>query len=185
MMAEHMGPVFCHLDGCNMDDDFPFSFHPTRQQWEEERREWEEFNRRLDAERNRQEDDMPRHDEPESSSVWQRSFSNPDEQHEPPSIRLFGIGSHVAELAVDLNASPHTASFARSLNRHFGNLRAAIGDSSPALVEPVVQRFCEELHSVTEARADLADKCADLERQLNELAARLSLDEDWHGDLPF
>jgi hypothetical protein len=37
-------PTFWHLDGCNMDDDFPFSFCCTREEWEEERREWAGFN---------------------------------------------------------------------------------------------------------------------------------------------
>ena len=30
MMAEDLGPYFWHLDGCNMDDQFAFSFHPDR-----------------------------------------------------------------------------------------------------------------------------------------------------------
>jgi hypothetical protein len=31
------GPGFWHLDGCNMDDDFAFSFCSTREEWEAER----------------------------------------------------------------------------------------------------------------------------------------------------
>ncbi len=30
------GPGFWHLDGCNMDQDFAFSFCPTQEEWEEE-----------------------------------------------------------------------------------------------------------------------------------------------------
>ena len=190
MMAEEMGPTFWHLDGCNMDDDFPFSFHPTREEWEEERRDWEDFNRRFEEEQKRREaglpeDDTARNGEAESPSVWARSLSHRAARDEPPSITLFGIGCHVAELGEDLKASPDTASLAHDLNRHFGNLRAAIGDPAPALVEPVVERFCDELHAVTEIRSDLAEKCADLERQLNEFAARLSAGGDWDDDLPF
>ena len=75
-----------------------------------------------------------------------------------------------------------------SLNRHFGNLRTALQDAGPALVGPVVERFCEELRAVSDARADLSAKCADLERQLREFAARLSGEEepfDWEDDIPF
>jgi len=45
-MAEDMDshPVFSHLDGSHMEYDFPFSFHLTREEWEEEKREWERFN---------------------------------------------------------------------------------------------------------------------------------------------
>ncbi|MHC4178775.1 MAG: hypothetical protein ACYSWU_14790 [Planctomycetota bacterium] len=64
-------------------------------------------------------------------------------------------------------------------------MRAAIGDPSAALVEPVVQRFCEELQSVSAARPDLGEKCTDLERQLNEFATQLSAEEDREDDLPF
>jgi hypothetical protein len=49
-MAEGSAPTFWHLDGCNMDDDFPFSFCATRDEWEQEQRNqeqfMEEFNRR-------------------------------------------------------------------------------------------------------------------------------------------
>lgn len=51
MLAELPGPVFWHLDGCNMDDDFAFDiYHRTRDEWDEDQLEWEAFNRRFDAE---------------------------------------------------------------------------------------------------------------------------------------
>ena len=191
MMAEDMGPAFWHLDGCNMDMDFPFSFHPTRREWEKERAQWEDFNRRFEEkERKRREAGVPDEappwdDHEESPSPWCRSISNPDAGSEPPSIALFGIGSHVAELGVDLKDSPETAPLAPRLNGQFGNLRAAISDPAPALVEPVVERFCEELDSVSEARPDLAAKCADLQRQLHQFAARVSDEPEWDEDIPF
>ena len=42
MMADQSAPVILHLDGCNRDDDFAFSFHSTRAEWEEEQRYWHE-----------------------------------------------------------------------------------------------------------------------------------------------
>jgi hypothetical protein len=51
-----MGVGFWHLDGCNMDDDFAFSFFKTRQEWESENRRREEFDKEFDrkwAERKR------------------------------------------------------------------------------------------------------------------------------------
>jgi hypothetical protein len=51
---EGMGPGFWHLDGCNMDEGFAFSFHRTREEWEEEERRrielYEEFNRKWASE---------------------------------------------------------------------------------------------------------------------------------------
>jgi hypothetical protein len=37
-------PYFWHLDGSAMDDQFEFSFHKTKEDWEAERREWAEFS---------------------------------------------------------------------------------------------------------------------------------------------
>ncbi|MGA2262833.1 MAG: hypothetical protein ABSH28_15540 [Acidobacteriota bacterium] len=48
-MREEPMPTFCHLDGCNMDYDFPFSFYRTSDEWEEEelllKQFSDEFNR--------------------------------------------------------------------------------------------------------------------------------------------
>jgi len=43
------GPTFWHLDGCNMvlEDNWIFSFHQTKEEWEAEQREWEERDRRI------------------------------------------------------------------------------------------------------------------------------------------
>jgi hypothetical protein len=52
-MAEDIeGPYFWHLDGSAMDDQFEFSFHKTKEEFEAERREWEEMSRRSHAEEN-------------------------------------------------------------------------------------------------------------------------------------
>jgi hypothetical protein len=53
MSAEtEFGPMFWHLDGSDMDleDNWVFSFHPTRESWEAERREWEERSRKYSEE---------------------------------------------------------------------------------------------------------------------------------------
>lgn len=43
------GPTFWHLDGSSMDleDNWVFSFHRIRQEWEAEQREWQEFNQKF------------------------------------------------------------------------------------------------------------------------------------------
>ncbi len=196
MLAEDskFGPMFWHLDGANMDDDYPFSSHRSREAWEEEQRRWEEHRRKFEEEWNREQAwreasvEAGAADAPAADGVWTRTFSGNDPGSEPLSIQVFGIGAHVAELGVDLKESSATRPYMESLNRHFGNLRAALQDAGPALVGPVVERFCEELRAISDARADLSAKCADLERQLREFAARLSGEEepfDWENDIPF
>ena len=182
MLADSPQPMFWHLDGCNMDDDFPFSMYcRTRQEWEEEQREQEEFHRKFDEEWKQRQagspDASPRGEEAGSPSIWTKSYSNPDARGSSPFIRLFGIGCHVAELGSDLKTLPDTRALVESLNRQFGNLQAALEDPSASLLESVAERFCQELAAAAEAHPDLAEKCADLERQLREFAADVSGDE--------
>jgi hypothetical protein len=48
-MAEDFDtPTFWHLDGCNMDDRFEFSFYKSRAEFEAERKRWEEFNQEFE-----------------------------------------------------------------------------------------------------------------------------------------
>ena len=48
MAEDFETPVFWHLDGCNMDEGFEFSFHKTREEFAEEERRREEFNREFE-----------------------------------------------------------------------------------------------------------------------------------------
>src|SRR6185436_4466545 len=43
-----MGVGFWHLDGCNMDDAFAFSFYKTREEWEAENQRREQFSKEWD-----------------------------------------------------------------------------------------------------------------------------------------
>ena len=187
MLGESVGPVFWHLDGCNMDNDFPFSIYQrTRQQWKAEQRDYEEFNRKFEEEEKCRQavlkNELPGTDPSDCPSIWTRSLSNSDAGKDGPWVRLFGIGCHLAELTTDLKDPPGTEAFVESLGRCFGNLRAAVEDPSSSLVEPVIDRFCEELGAAAESRLDLAAKCADLEDQLREFATIVSGEE---GDIPF
>ncbi len=182
MLADSPQPMFWHLDGCNMDDDFPFSMYcRTRPEWEKEQREQEEFHRKFDEEWKQRQagspDASPWDEEAGSPSIWTKSYSNPEAPGSSPFIRLFGIGCHVAELGSDLKTLPDTRALVESLNRQFGNLQAALEDPSASLLESVAERFCQELAAAAEAHPDLAEKCADLERQLREFAADVSGDE--------
>jgi hypothetical protein len=72
MQADMPGPVFWHLDGCNMDPDFAFSFERTREEWEAEERRREDFTREFEqrqAERKRLGLTGP------ATDPWQSSFA--------------------------------------------------------------------------------------------------------------
>jgi hypothetical protein len=186
MLAESAGPVFCHLDGCNTDIDFPFSWHTTREEWEKEQREWAELDRKFDESEQVEgggPPDTPGHGN--GSSVWQQSASNTDPRTTSPLIVLFGLACHVAELEQDLKTLSDTPDLAGSVNHYFGNLRNVIDTPSPELIEPVVARFCEQLQIVGDTHPQLSEKCLDLQRQSRELAVRFSEAFEPDDELPF
>jgi hypothetical protein len=49
-MAQDSTPYFWHLDGCNMDDQFEFSFFQTRAEWDADRLRQEAFHQEMDRE---------------------------------------------------------------------------------------------------------------------------------------
>jgi hypothetical protein len=188
MMAESMGPGFWHLDGCNMDFDFPFSWHLTLEEWEREQREWADFSREFDEK-------MPREDAGSGgkerfgqgavASPWQQSGTSTDLRADPPPMVLFGLACRVAELEQSLKSLPDAGKLVGSVNRHFSNLRDVVDDPSPELIEPVVERFCEQLQSVCDGQPELSEKCADLQRQSREFAAQFSEDCEPEDDVPY
>jgi hypothetical protein len=178
MMAELPGPMFWHLDGCNMDDDFAFSFHPTREEWEAERREWEEFNRRF-------KEQEPSRQAEKSSSPWRTSYMDPEAARTSISMKLFGLGAHLAELTQDLKDARAAPETIEALNRDFGNLRETAQDPGAALVGAVIAKMGNTLGLIAEVHPTLADKCLDLENQLATFAY-LPEDKPWEDeDLPF
>lgn len=177
MSADGLGLGFWHLDGCNMDDEFAFSDFRTREEWEEQQREFEEMSRHFDAKRETEkelqvENPGPGYTHPDS--VWQRSFSAAEAGDEPLELRLFAIGSHLAEIIADLKRPPEDRPLIEALKRHFGNLRevARSGEllQAAALIEPVVERFCETLAEVAAAHTDLTRRSTALENHLRRFA---------------
>jgi hypothetical protein len=107
LQAEMPGPMFWHLDGCNMDDDFAFAFsHDSFEDWKQDRLAWDEFNRRFDAvwsEKMRLEVEYPDGGYEDPDLAWERSFRPTDDAWEKIlAVRLFAIGSGLSELIVDL-----------------------------------------------------------------------------------
>jgi hypothetical protein len=59
MAADFNTPMFWHLDGCNMDEGFVFSYNKTLEEYENEQKEWEEFNRKFEEDRKAGKYDKP------------------------------------------------------------------------------------------------------------------------------
>lgn len=172
MAADMPGPAFWHLDGSAMDDDFAFDlYHRTREEWEAERRQWDEHAKRFEAEwAERQRRDAASSDG--RDAVWSSSFVAAD-AGAPLTVRLFGIGCHVAELVNNLrdqNGGEKLQPLIEQLNRDFGNFRELVQNAEPAtaaaLLTPVTDRFAETLAAVASIRPDLAPQCDSLTGEL-------------------
>jgi hypothetical protein len=203
MAADMPGPMFWHLDGSAMDDDFAFDTrHRTRAEWEEEQRRWEEHSRRFNAEyaeRERLGLSGSLSCAPDPENVWSRSFIVADTANVPVGIRVFGIGCHLAELIVGLRAGAERETTPREaqqhidqLNRHFGNLRELLNSNdislAASLIDPVLDRFAESLAMVAMARPDLALQCDVLTsavKQLLELPPPVPDGDSGDTDIPF
>ncbi len=171
MMADLPGLMFWHLDGCNMDEGFAFSYLRTREEWETEQREWEEHDRRFDEEQAAKDElgvMYPDDERVDADSPWSYSVQKPENESVP--LRLFAIGSELAKIVVELKQTPEDRPSIEALKRDFGNLRevAQSGDLSlaAALIEPVLDRFCETLNGVAASHEQLTKRCADLSRRL-------------------
>jgi hypothetical protein len=187
MMADMPGEYFWGLDGSGMDDDFAFSIWcPTREEWDAEQRRYEEFNRKFkeeEAERKRLGvDEAPGGGYASPDYVWERSFVS-SSGHDFPAMRIFAIGSNLAELIVDLKEPSENRPLIDQLNRDFANLRevSQSAETGDALVEPVINRFCETLDAVAAARTDLQEKCSDLQARLRRFVEPPSEDDPEAG----
>lgn len=194
MMAEMPGPVFWHLDGCNMDDEFVFSiYHRTQEEWDAEQQKWAEHSRRFDAEceeRKRMGIEGSEYSTPDPESVWACSVSVGDDADVPLGIRLFGIGCRLAELFCDIredisDAGEKGAQFQiDQLNGDFGNMREILlrAESSiaEAMIQPIIDRFSDSLAALAVSRPHLSEKCASLTESLAAFLNPRPEEPDWN-----
>lgn len=185
MMADGFGPMFWHLDGCNMDDEFAFSWFRTREEWEEQQREYEEMSRHFDAKRATEKElqvEKPGEGYVDPDTVWRQSFSAADAGDEPLELRLFAVGSHLAEIIADLKRPPKDRLLIEALKRDFGNLREVarsreLSDAA-AMLEPVIERFCDTLADVAASHDDLVRRTTALASHLRRFAEPPSATDD-------
>ncbi len=177
MQADMPGIGFWFLDGCNMDDDFAFSDYRTREEWDKEQRDREEFDRRYEAEQaecDRLGVKFPKDGWGNPDYVWEESFTTSGTTGDSPGmtilLRLFSIGSQLAELIVALKEPPEDRASIDRLNRDFGNLREIAQSDDyatvEALIEPVLERFRESLGEVAAARPALEERAVELQNRL-------------------
>ena len=180
MQAEQPGPVFWWIDGCNMDEDFAFSFHRTFEQWEEEQRQFAEFSKQPTSAGTRKESEPEKMDRLPGEFLYDDDPGNTSELFAPvdpaelsTTIKLFKIGAPLAELIAALKQSPENRTMIDRLNRNFGNLRevaaSAADDQAAALLEPVLNGFLESLADLLAAQPALERRVAALQGHITQL----------------
>jgi hypothetical protein len=184
MLADMPGPMFWHLDGSGMDDDFAFDLRcRTREEWEAEQRSWEEHCQRFNAEqaeRRRLGLSGPGFAAAGGPSDGSSSVVEAHASDVPLGARLFGTAARLAELIVAIriagdgpSAPTEPQRLIDQLNRDFGNLRDILQTTEPslaeALLQPGIDRFAESLADVATACRGLSVKCESLTNELSTL----------------
>jgi hypothetical protein len=180
MEAEFGEISFWHLDGSHMDNEFAFSlWRETYEEWEAEQQEWEEHHRHFDAkwkEIERLGVKYPGEGYADPDFVWRTSFSSEHCRADHLKLRLFTVGSHLADLIVDMkDANDSSAETGESeagsdltnrLRSSFAGLKAGVENPEPGeaatLLRPVLDDFLRILETAAQACPEVAIQCVEL-----------------------
>lgn len=177
MMADGMfGVGFIGIDGhhLELDNEFAFSIHETREAWEEQQLGYSEFDEETDCEQTESEASL---EEDPFSSVWSGIG---DDLPIPGDCNGFlKIAFMVSELvaALQIMNAPHEE--IKMLNQAFADYRRSDDERRPQSV----LHFKEILQTVGDQYPDLISKSADLQSRLDE-AARAVFHTDNDLDFP-
>jgi hypothetical protein len=187
MQSGMFGVGFTSLDGhhLDLDDEFAFSTHALREDWEREQREFEErsaeFNRKW-AER---EAKIAAGEivEDEFASAW----SDPMTEGAIPGDPLghLKLSFRLAEIIGDLECVSAPNEIIKALNMSFRDYREAISDQR----EAAKQSLFRHLETTGERFPDLLTKVVDFQAQVDELERGIefstNVDDDIDSDFPF
>ena len=155
------GTAFSFLDGhhLDLDDEFAFSVHETREAWEEQQREYAEWSRRMDEERSPKAappaaDDFP--------SVW--SGVAPDDPLPGDAGGVLGLAFRLSELVADLKFRDAQPGPVSALNERFRAFRDAAPDDRSA----AAAALREAVESLSSDHPDLRGKLSDFQSRLDE-----------------
>jgi hypothetical protein len=174
MMADGMfGPGFAHLDGhhLDLDDEFAFSMHETREAWEEQQREFAEMSARIDremAERKAAGDKEP----DEFASAWSGQVSDDPLPGDPQGhMKLAFL---LAEIVGTLQSAGAPHDDIKQLNTRFTDFR----HSDPADLPTSGKQLSDHLEELAQRYPDLVSRVADLQSRIDEQIRCPAFDDD-------
>lgn len=175
------GPSIAHYDGhsLDIDDEFAFSIHATREAWEAQQREWEEMNARIEADRRRREE-LGETAEEQFSSVW-RGGGISEEGIPGDTFGHLGMAFLVADLVGSLQSADAEQGDVDALNAAFREYRTA---SLPNEVISSAESFKQTLEQLAAKHEDLVGRAADLQSRIDE-RLRTPASDGPNFDVPF
>ena len=182
MMAEgKMGVGFCSIDGhhLDIDDEFAFSIHETREAWEAQQREFAEFSAKCDRDREERQRkiDAGEIEEDEFASAWSSGVSNTSIPSDTG--RELQLTFLLAEIvsAIEQGNSPEEVTACDSascdakssvgvkeLNTDFARFRNSNHDELAANAKPLIA----SLEQIAEAHPKLTSRIADFQSRIVE-----------------
>ena len=182
MASESFGPSICHFDGhsLDVDDDFAFSIHPTREAWEAQQKEYAEMNARIEADRKRREE-LGEDAEDPLGSPWKSTFIG-EEGIPGDKFGHLGMAFLVAEIVGWLKTENAEQSDIDALNAGFRDYRTA---SQPDERATFAGSFKDVLEQLAAKHPDLVSRAADLQSRIDERLRVPAHDDDQDLDVPF
>ncbi|MDB2687159.1 hypothetical protein N9Y42_08085 [Mariniblastus sp.] len=201
MMAEgKMGVGFCSIDGhhLDLDDEFAFSIHETREAWEAQQQEYAEMSAKWDAERAERERqaDAGEIEKDDFASAWSGVISEaPLPGDAGGKMKLaFLLSEIVTEIqqantlqetspSTPTTTDPDSSASITQLNANFTSFRNSSPDELPANA----QKLNATLEKIAGAYSDLIPRIADFQSRIFETARRPeSTGESWGDEeIPF
>ncbi len=167
MMADGgFGVGFTFIDGhhLELDNEFAFSTHETREEWETEQRELAEFSTwNHDNVTDQQRFTHPgTSDDDEFTSVW--SSGMPAEPLPGDPTGNMKMAFLLAEIVSELQSAPENDETIKKINSEFKSFR--IGD--PENLVAIAEQFSETLESILEKNPELTPRVADFQSRIAE-----------------
>ncbi len=180
MASESFGPSICSFDGhsLDLDDDFAFSIHATREAWEAQQKEYEEMSASIEADRKRREE-LGEDAEDPLGSPWKSTFIG-EERIPGDRFGHLGMAFLVAEIVRWLKTENAEQSDIDLLNAAFRDYRTA---SQPDERGTFAGCFKHVLEQLAAKHPDLVGRAADLQSRIDERLRDPVLDQGF--DVPF
>ena len=176
MMAEGtLGTAFTGIDGhhLELDDEFAFSMHETREAWDEQQREFAEMSAAFDRERAGPERASGTKTEPdEFASVWSGQFSDEPIPGDPQGhLKLAFL---LSEVVVTLQMAGVPSKDIRQLTERFAAFRRCDRSELPARGK----QLGEQLENVAGRYPELVSRVADLQSRIDEHVRAPGIDDE-------